>query len=413
MKKVIFIAYFFPPLGGAGVWRSLKFAKYLPEFGWQPIIISAAASVSYGKDWSLLEEIPQEIEIHRIGHHEPKWKAWQYSRSKLKIAFDFPDSFRRWYSPAYREASGILQKEKVNLIFSSSAPFTSHLIAMKLKKKFNIPWVADFRDPWSGNDELNLHYAETLMQPLRNIMLSKIKNAENNILKTADKIVVASWYHKQQLCELHQVQGDKIAVITNGYDESDFAGIKGLNLYPNKLTIYFVGSFYSGFKKIASDFTNVIVGLNKRTEIVIVGKAASVMNQDVAMDNLTCIYNIPKAKMLAFCLSSDFLLLIMLPSAMWIPGKIFEYLRLGKPILALVPEEGDAAKIIKEANAGFILSYDKEEMKKQLKEILGKYKEGAFKDSLINYQYISQFERRETTERLAKKFDEVINELER
>ena len=407
MKKVLFITYFFPPLGGAGVGRTLKFAKYLPEFGWQPIIISAAETVNYGKDYSSLQEIPKEIEVHKIGHREPKYKEWQYACTRLKINFDFPDVFKTWYSPAYREAKGILQEEKIDLLFSSSSPYTSHFIAMKLKREFNIPWVADFRDPWSGNDILNLYYDKTLMQPLRKILATKIKNAERNILRTADKTTVTSWYHKQQLCELHNVQKDKIEVITNGYDESDFGQSNRYNLYPEKLTITFIGSFYLGFKEIALAFLDAVNELNEGSEVIFIGKGASEM-QDVGKGNLTCIYNIPREKMLALSSSSSFLLLIMLPSAKWIPGKIFEYLRLGKPILALVPEDGDAARIIKEANAGFILSYEKDKMKEQLREIFERHRQGVFKDFQLNPEYISQSERRRLTQKLAGAFDEVI-----
>jgi glycosyltransferase involved in cell wall biosynthesis len=408
VKTVLFITYFFPPLAGAGVPRSLKFAKYLPDFGWKPIVISAAESVNYPKDYSLLEEVPGELEVHRVGHRESRFKEWQYARTRLKLAFDFPDNFRSWYSPAYREAKGILRKEKVDLIFSSSAPFTSHFVAMKLKKEFNVPWVADFRDPWFGNYGLNVYYNKTLTQPLIKILATKIKNAERDILKTADKIIVVSWHQRQQLCELHQVAGGKVDVITNGYDESDFDGIKTQSLYPDRLVITFTGSFYLGFKELALDFSDVLREVDKKVELVFIGKAATEM-QDVGMDSLTCIYNIPRDKMLAFASASDFLFIVFVPSSPYIvSGKIFEYLRLGKPILALVPEEGDAAKIIKEANAGFILSYDKETMKNQLKEIFEKHRGGMFKDFQPSWEYIRQFERKKLTQKLGGVFDEVI-----
>lgn len=408
MKTVLFITYFFPPLGGAGVGRSLKFAKYLPSFGWQPIVISAAESVNYGKDYSLLKEIPKEIEIHRVGHREPKWKEWQYARTKLKIAFDFPDVFKTWYSPTYREAKGILQEEKVDLIFSSSAPYTSHFIAMKLKKEFNIPWVADFRDPWSGNDYLNLYYDKTLMQPLRKILTIKIKNAERKILNTADKTIVVSWHHGEQLCELHNVQKDKVEVITNGFDSSDFGAKDVYRIYPNKLTITGIGSFYWGYRELAIKFLDAVEEVDREIEVVFIGKGASDM-QGVGKDNLTCLpYITPKQKAIAFWSSSDFLLLFTLPSSTWhILGKLFDYLRLGKPILAIVPEDGDTARIIKEANAGFILSYDTEKMKDQLRGIFEKHRQGLLKNFQPDWEYISQFERKSLTQRVAGIFDEV------
>jgi hypothetical protein len=176
VKKVLCIDYFFPPFIGSW-WIGLGRIKFLPDFGWQPIVVSAAESVSYPKDYSLLKGIPDSIEVHRVGHRELP-KEWAYARQKLKINFVFPDSFRSWYSPALREARKILQREKVDLIYSVSAPYTCHLVAMKLKKEFNIPWVTEWGDPWAENHFLNLHYDHTLMPPLRQLQKLLIKRAE-------------------------------------------------------------------------------------------------------------------------------------------------------------------------------------------------------------------------------------------
>lgn len=408
MRKVLFISYFFPPLGGAGVPRSLKFVKYLPEFGWLPTVVSAGESVSYMKDYSLLKEIPKEIEVNRIGHREARlpWKL-EYLLSRLKIRSHFPDVYKTWFRPAYREAKRILQNGKFDLIFSSSAPYTSHFIAMKLKKEFNIPWIADFRDPWSGNTIGVIYLNQTLILPLRKILQLKIKNSERKILETANKTVVVSWHHRQQLCELHHIPEDMVEVITNGYDESDFEGLNAYALYPDKLTITFIGSFYLGFKEIALKFLDVVKELNKEVEVVFIGRAASDM-QNVGHENLTCIYNLPRKKLLTFSLASDFIIIIIMPSSLWwIPGKTFECIRLCKPILAICPEDGDAARIIKEADAGFILSYDKERMKEQLREIFERWERGEFRDFRPNWEYVTQFERRKLTQRLANLFNEI------
>lgn len=408
MKKVLFITYFFPPLGGAGVGRSLKFSKYLPDFGWQPIVISAAESVSYGKDYSQLKEVPERINVYRIGHKEAKYKEWDYLLNKLKIRFDFPDIFKTWYSPALKKAREIISSEKIDLIFSSSAPYTSHFIAMKLKKEFKIPWVADFRDPWSGNDILTLSYESTLIKPLRKILTKKIRIAEKEILKATDKAIVVSWFHKKQLCDLHGIKNSLIEVITNGYDEADFREKKQYNLYPDKITVTYGGTFYFGYKKLAIDFLNALNTIETDIEVVFIGKGAAEM-QNVDNHNLTCIYNLPKEKFLPLCSGSDFLLLLILPTAFWnIPGKIFDYLCSGRPILAIAPEDGDAARIIKEAKAGFILPYEKIKMEQQLKQIFEMHKEGTFTNFHPDWKYISQYERKKLTQRLALVFDEVV-----
>jgi len=407
MKKVLFIDYMFPPL--AADWRGAALANFLPEFGWQPIVISAAESVSYDKDYSLLKEIPEQIEVHRVGHREPSGqlsRVWQILLNKLRANYTFPDYYRTWCSPAVREAESILNKEKVDLIYSASPPFTTAFAAMKLKKEFGIPWVADFLDGWAVNDFLNVHYDETLVKPLRELQKYRVRRGEKNIIGTADKTVVISWHVKQRLCELHKVRGTGIEVVNDGYEESVFEGLVARALYPNKLTIVFLGSFYGPFKEPVIKFLRAVTEISKEAEVVFIGRGAAAM-QAVTKAEATYILNLPRKKALAFALGSDFLFVVMPPYARWIPTKIYDYLRLGRPILALVPADGDAAKIVREARGGFVLSYEPEEMKRQLKSIFEEWRVGKFKDFHPDWDYVAQFERRKIVERIAAVFDQV------
>jgi len=403
LKKVLFIYYHFPPI--IGDWRGVGLAGHLPEFGWQPMVISAAESSKYAKDYSLLQKIPNGIEIHRVGHREPSGE-WQYIRNKLRINYDFPDYFKGWYSPVLREARKILQREKIDLIFSSAPPYTSALIAMQLKKEFNIPWVAEWRDLWSGNEFLNLAYDKTLMRPLRDLLKFKIKRSEKDILRTADKTIIVCWYQKKQLCELQGIKEDKIEIITNGYDESDFKELTTHTLYPDKLNIVFLGSFYPQFREPILKFLEVVGDVAGNAEVAFIGRGAIGL-QDINMPNLTCVLHLVKEKALALAAGSDFLFLVMPPYAKWIPMKIYEYLRIGKPVLALVPQDGDVAKIVEEAKAGFVLSHERDRMKEQLSVIFNQWREGRFKDFHPDGEYVSQFERRNLTTRLADIFNEV------
>jgi len=404
MKKVLFITYFFPPLGGAGVWRSLKFSKYLPEYGWQPVVISADKNADYEKDHSLTKEIPECVKVHRVRCKEVS-KEWSYIAKKLKLDFTYPYPFKSWYTPAFKKAREILKGEKIDLVFSSSAPYISHIIAKELKKEFNIPWIADFRDPWTNHDGINIYNDRFLISPLRKINSLRTKIAEKEIIDHANKTIVVSWRHKENLCRTHGIKEDVIEVITNGYDETDFDKDKKVVLYSDRTIITFVGSFYFDFKKIAVKFLNVLDKVSKNTEVVFVGGSALEM-KDVEKENLTCICTIAKKKLIPLCLGSDFLLLITLPSAKWhIPGKTFEYLRLNKPIIALVPEDGDAAKIIKSSDSGFIVSYRENKMVKQLEGIFEKKGKGVFNSFDNNLSVIKQFERRKLTRKLADVFD--------
>ncbi len=404
MRKILCLDYHFPPLIG-GWWIGLGVIKFLPEFGWQPTVVSAAESVSYGKDYSLLSLVPEGIEVHRVGHREPS-RVWQYARNKLRIGLDFPDYYKSWRSPALREAREVLRGGQFDLIFSASEPYTSHFIAMKLKQEFNIPWVAEFGDAWSGNNYSNLVWDQTLIKPLRRLQKRLIENGERSILKAADRVIVIHRLHKQQLCDLYGFK-EKVEVVTDGYDESDFAKLKLRPLYPDRMTIVFIGSVYGGQEEIVPRFLKVVNELDKDAEVVFIGRGTAGIPA-TKLQNLTNILHLPKEKALSFASGADFFLLLTLPSAKWhTPSKTYEYLRLGKPILAFVAEDGDAARVIKEAKAGYVLSYDPEEMKRQLKPIFQEWREGKFKDFHPDWDYVAQFERRKLVQKIAAVFDEV------
>ena len=405
MKKILFIDYFFPPL--AADWRGTAFVKLLPEFGWQPIVISANESVRYDKDYNLLGEIPENTEIHRVGHHEPS-RVWQFVRNKLRIGIDFPDYYKTWYRPAYQTASKILQKEKVDLIYSASPTFVTAFVAMEVKRKFDIPWVADFLDGWAVNDFLNLQYDQTLIKPLRWFQKLRIRNAERHILETADKAVVIHQHVKQRWCELYQIKESKIEVVTDGYDESVFKRLTPHVLYPDKLTITFLGSYYSSFEQDIVKFLKNVYEVEKEVQVVFIGRIATAI-QEMNVPNVTCVHHLPREKALSFALGSDFLFVVMPLYARWTPTKTYDYLRLGKPILALVPDDGDAARIVREAKAGFVLSFEEKEMKRQMEFIFDKWRKGEFKTFQPDQEYIAQFERKNVTRRIVEVFNEVLH----
>jgi glycosyltransferase involved in cell wall biosynthesis len=407
MNKVLFIYYHFSPL--LGDWRGLGFVKFLSEFGWQPIVISAAETVNYPKDYSSADSVPKDAEVHRVGHREIplKWQwYYNYARGKLKVSYDFPDDYKTWYKPALREARDILKKERVDLIYTSCSPFTSAFVGMGLKKEFDIPWVSEFRDPWSENDFLNRHFERTLLKPLRSLLKYRIRKGEKDIAESADKNVVVAWQHRQRLCRLYGIEEGKVEVVTNGYDEPDFVNLKPHVIYPDKSSITFLGSFYPELLDIILKFWQVLDEVSNNAEVIFIGRGAASL-ENVNKANLTRILHVPKEKALGFALGSDFLFLLTPPSVKWIPMKIFEYLRLGKPILALVPEDGDAARIIREAKAGYVLSHEPGQMKEQLRDIFEQWRQGKFRDFHPDWEYVAQFERRKLTEKLANIFNEV------
>ena len=405
MKNVLYLDYFFPPLEAD--WRGIAFAKYLPEFGWNPTVISADESVRYGKDYTLLNELPQSLRVFRLGHREPSRIA-RTLRRRLRMKSDFPDEYKGWYGPAHSVAREILQREKFDLIYSASPTFTTALVAMQLKREFKIPWIADFLDGWAVNEFFKLECEKTIIQPLRWFYETRVRRAERSILSSADRTVVISWDVKRKLVDLHEGLDDRVEVITDGYDEHTFRGVTESHLFPGRLCIVFLGSYYTPFREPIIRFLDVVNELQPGAEVVFVGRAAVPVHVlNVRTRNATCIMHVPRMKALSFGAGSDFLFVVMPRFAKWIPTKIYDYLRLGKPVLALVPEDGDAARIIRESNAGFVLSYDVGKMRQQLGSIFERWKQGDFENFKPDQAYVKQFERRRLTERMARVFDDI------
>lgn len=166
MKKVLFMYYFFPPL--TGDYRGVGFANNLRNHGWEPVVISAGESVSYGKDYNGMKEVPEKTEIHRVGHHELSARRLSLIK-KLKMNLVFPDIFKYWQKPVCAEAEKIINKEKIDIIYASMPPYTAGLTAIRLKKKFNIPCVLEFRDAWSRNNSLNYTYEKNTFSAFKEI----------------------------------------------------------------------------------------------------------------------------------------------------------------------------------------------------------------------------------------------------
>ncbi len=402
MKTVLCLDYYFPPLSGAWV-GGFKFIRFLPEHGWKPIVVSADESVAYQKDYSLLPHVPKKIDVHRVGH-APACRAWQRLRRKLKLAWDFPDSVKDWYQPALHEARWILRREPVDLIFSASPSFTTACVAWQLRQEFNIPWIAEFQDAWSSNDYLRLALQQSAVRPLRSRLLNRIRTKEGLILRGADRVVVIHETLRHDLIAAHQVSPEKLTLITDGYCESDFTTIRPRLLYPEVPNVVFLGSAYTGYRELALSFCRALACATPAAEVVFIGRGSAAM-EGTSLTSLTLISNLPKEKALAFGAGAQFLLLIVLPTAKWhTPSKLYDYLRLGRPILAVVPPDGDAARLITTTRAGFVLSYDAETMCQQLQDIIQGNRLAEFQP---NRQLIAQYERGPLTAQMIRTFNEV------
>lgn len=369
--------------------------------------MSADENVDYSKDYAPQQELPPDLKVIRVHHRQPS-RIWHFLKRRVRVYADFPDYYKSWYRPALAAARKTLRECKVDLIYSASPTFTTALVAMQLKKESNIPWVADFLDGWAVNDFTKMEWKETLRQPLRWFHSRRVEKGERKILQIADKTVVISWHVKQRLCELHRTKEDRIVVIPDGFDESVFGNLSSLDLYGTRLTITFLGNYYRYFSDPIKTFLTVVSDLEPDAEIVVIGRAANSVHEMYG-DNTTCILNMPRSRALSFGLGSDFLLVVMPSFAKWIPSKIYDYLRLGKPILGLVPNDGDAANLIRNGKAGYILSYEPTKMMQELKIIFEDWKRGTLRSFSPDIEYVKQFQREKLTQDIAKVFDQTIS----
>jgi hypothetical protein len=401
MKKVLIITYYWPPSGGAGVQRWLKFTKYLRSFGWEPVIYTAEGGEMPSVDESLLKDIPEGITVIKKPIWEPYsiYKKFIGAKSSDKINTGFlsekakpgiqeklsvwvrgnffiPDARRFWIKPSVKFLTKYLQENKIDAMVSTGPPHSMHLIALGVKKKLNIPWLADFRDPWTKID----FYDKLMLTPYADELHKK---QEKEVIATADKVVTVSRHWAEDFKELGAPAVD---VITNGFDEADFdfpapelhkefslSHIGSLNKDRNPLELW------NAIKELCEE----IPGFSDDLKIKFAGKTDHSVFEALKERNLLQkaekIDYMPHEEVVKFSAASQVLLLLLnnTPNVLGIiPGKIFEYLAAKRPVLCIGPKEGDSAEIIEITGAGKIAGFtEKETMKEVIRSYYQKYKE--------------------------------------
>jgi len=424
MKKVLIISYFFPPRPTIGSQRAYKLAKYFPEFGWEPIVLTAKLQGNPPQNVRIIEteykdiikEMKSKLGFNKeIGIHEQmgipvKSKNFNHPtlRSKIiklfKEIIAFPDENKGWYEFAVKTASEFLFNEKVDVMISTSSPVTSHLIAKKLKQKYKIPWIADLRDLWTQNHFYN--------------KFALIKNIEKRLeLKTlsrADILVTVTNRFAESLKSLHKDK--KVFCITNGYDTDDFQKIP--TKLTNNFTITYTGELYNGKRAPYLLFEAVAQLLSENKinrdliEIRFLGHEEDWLIDMVKKYKLEGIVNyygfISRKEALEKQKESQLLLLLLDRNNKEedvYPAKVFEYFGARRPIIAIGGDRGIIKDLLEITNAGKFAS-STNILKNALLQYYQEFIEsGAVKcdcnSNINNYSYYS----------IAKKYSEKLNEL--
>ncbi|MFN3412376.1 MAG: glycosyltransferase, partial [Exilispira sp.] len=224
MKKLLIISFYFPPTGVGGAIRIVKFTKYLPSFDIEPIILTTTEDTFGVKDYSLLNELPENLKIFRIPsfyifNYMPKFKFLKLNQIIAFIGRNFiwPDSSIYWAKKVFIEACKIIENEKIDYILTTGGPFSVHLTGLDLKKKFPfIQWIADFRDEWTLNPFVKYGFFRRLYE----------RKLEKRVMQKADKVITISNHIKDKYIRLYPFLMGKIKVIYNGFDEDDFKNYK-------------------------------------------------------------------------------------------------------------------------------------------------------------------------------------------
>ena len=428
MKRVLIITYYWPPSGGSGVQRWLKMSKYLPENGWQPVIYTAEDAEYPIEDQSLMNDVAPEAEVIRRPIVEPytfykkflgikkgekvkagfindgaKKTGWKENLSVwLRGNLFIPDARCWWIRPSVRFLKRYLKEHPVDAIISTGPPHSMHLIAKELHKKFNIPWVADFRDPWTDID-----FYKDLKLTRRSDR--KHHRLERQVLSEATRVVTVGWDCAKGL-ENHGA--NNVAVITNGYDFFDISN----EIYQKTsiLTMSHIGII--GANRNPEMFWEAISELDIPMKIRLIGQIDNSVIESIKRHNIEnyveIIPYIPHNQVIEEQQKSDVLLLFVnnTPNAKGIlTGKLFEYIASGRPILSIGLENGDSARILNETQSGVTVDFnDKEKMKSVIRDFVEKYND----NQLItrHNEMVEKYSRRNLTKDFVKLLNETLKQ---
>ena len=410
-RRVLFLAYNFPPHGGPGVQRSLKFVKYLPEFGWEPIVISAAPEASLILDSTLQEDIPPGIQIRRLPAFSIQRMLADATSLGLKKAavllnllLQIPDPGIFWAFKVRQAARELIDAYQPELIYSTSGPNSSHLAARWIHQDTGLPWLADFRDPWSEN--LVIPYLPGYRQLNRWL--------ERRVLATANRVVCVS---KPWLADLQANLGsqpDKFVMIPNGYDPDDLPE----PARPDRgsiFTITHTGTLYrnrhpEGFLEAVQRLLGDGQLDPGKIRMRFIGRDSS-KNIPQAEYFATIDY-LPHSQMLNYLHSTHVLLLLLDTAPENVgnySGKIYEYIAANRPVLGIVPPGGVAQKLIESTRTGLAVTNDPEQIAAAIMRLYRDWQAG-FSEFEPDWSEIRKYSRRNLTARLAEEINGLLSQ---
>lgn len=415
MRRLLFITFDFPPQRTSGVYRHVGLCRYLTRFGWEPTVLTVAGGVADVEDASLLAKLPPQVRVERTSWL--RLDAWEATATKVvkqagalqtaaatprerwrdrflrragewvRALLYFPDITAGWIPLGVIRAATLHMGRHFEVVYTSSPPKSAAVIGLLLKLLFRVPWVCEFRDPW--------------YPPKLRLRQRMERWLQTRVVRRADRIVVISDGNAEELCRIFGLAPDKVVVVPNGYDEEDFEVVarNGGPFEPGLVHLSHFGTVYSHFSgqffPALAELVREKPELRGRLRVNIVGFSYDPQVREYALgelkDVIRCYPFMPHLEALEAMYSSDGLLLFLAnetTSRLSGLGKIYWYLRVGKPVLAVAPE-GGTKTLVEEAQAGWAVM-DRASIKQALIELLGRNgKSGSGQP--VRPEYVARF----------------------
>ncbi len=363
-KRLLMLAYFWPPMGGAGVQRALKLAKAAPDFGWEVSVVAGQARPGDLQDASMLAEVPAEMTVQRRDHLRV--------HTRLLTRWTPPDPYVAWYGPALNAARELALVQPFDALLSTSMPYTTHLVARTLKHELRLPWLADLRDPWTDNRFLAAYQGNGLRSRFRRAVDGRM---ERGVYDDADLVSVTAGPLRDLLIDRWHLLPERVLLARNGFDEADFDGVLPLpsprppvdpaERQDRALEVLFAGSLYEGYTIepfLAAWEALLARRPDVRIRLVAHTQAKGLLQRlverfPVAGPLVEIGPRVPHREIVARYGRADMLVLSTL-DALSIPGKLFEYIRSGTPVFACSVPDAESHALLGDTQTGVAVPHD-------------------------------------------------------
>lgn len=425
--KALIVTYYWPPAGGPGVQRWLKFVKYLKCFGVEPVVFTAENPTYPVTDHSLQKDVPEGVEVLKCPIIEPNGILSKFKKGNTEKSLGFlnpnpsfldkvlmyiranyfiPDARMLWIKPSVRKIKEYLSENKIDILITTGPPYSVHLIGLKIKQELGVKWIADFRDPWTSVDYFHL-------LPLSKKSLKKHYALERKVVTTADGVLMVSNHAKKK----YENEAKNCVVITNGFDDDGISEVVK-NDTDSKFTFTHIGMMNSernpkNLWKVLSEICEESEDFANDLVLRFIGKiddTVSEILENSTIKNIEKIKYVPHPVAKQYQKQSQVLLIVVndYPSAKeMIPGKTFEYLQAKRPVVGIGPEDGDLAGILSDTLAGKVFNYsNKEDLKKHIIDLYRTYRATGI-PAIEND--ITKYHRKQLTGNLVDYIKEVIN----